>query len=94
MAGFADDDRHIQTPRHQQRFVAEIMRETGRVDQGHAPGLASVTAGEDIEFHAPRFEQVSQQQDERRLARSADGEVSDAHHRAARAFGRGRVPRS
>ncbi len=34
VAVFADDDWNAQTPRHQQRFVAEIMRRTCGIDQG------------------------------------------------------------
>ena len=100
VAGFSDDDRNTQTPRHQQGFVAEIMRRTCGIDQSHALSLASVTAREDIELHSSRFQQLSQQQHKRRLARSTDGEISDAHHRPAEPLGASqaavieRVPRA
>ena len=95
VAGFSDNDRDVQTPRHQQRFVAEIARRAGGIHQGHASGLASVTAREDIEFQSARFQQLAQQQHKRRFARSADGEISDAHHRAASLWaGRGRGHRA
>ena len=47
-----------------------------------------------------RFQQLAQQQHKRRFARSADGEISDAHHRAAEPLGASeaavikRVPRA
>ena len=87
MAVFADDDRDLQAPRHQQRFIAEIARGAGGIDQGHASGLAPVAAREDIEFDASLFQQLAQKQHKRRFARSADGQVSHAHHRAAEPLG-------
>ncbi len=87
VAGFSDNDRNVQTPGHQQRFIAEIMRRTGGVHHGHAAGRASITTREDIEFQPARFQQFAQEQDKRRLAGSTDGEVSDAHHRAAEPLG-------
>ena len=56
VAGFSDNDRNIQTPSHQEGFIAEIMRRTGGTHQGHAAGLASVTARQDIEFQSARFQ--------------------------------------
>ena len=90
VAVFADDDRDFQAPRQKQWLIAEIARGAGGIDQGHASGLAPVAAGEDIEFDASFFQQLAQKQHKRRFARSADGQVSHAHHRAARASGRER----
>ncbi len=87
VTGFPDDDRNIQTPCHEQRFVAEIMGRARWVYQQHAVALASVAPGEDIEFQATGFQQLSQQEDKGRFARSADGEVADTNHRALQPLG-------
>jgi hypothetical protein len=63
------------------------MGSASRVYRKHAVGLASVTAREDIEFQASRFEQLSQQKDKRCFARSSDGEVADADHGATESLG-------
>ena len=55
VAGFSDDDRNLQAPRHKQWFIAEIAWRTGGIDQGHASGLAPVAAREDIEFNRLSF---------------------------------------
>ena len=87
VAVFADDDWDLQTPRHQDRLIAEIGRGSGGIDQGHASGLASVAAGEDVELDVSLFQQLSQKEHERRFARSADGQVSHAHHRPSEPLG-------
>jgi hypothetical protein len=85
--GFPDDNRNIQAPGHKQRFVAEIIRRSGWVDQEYATCLASETTRENIEFQAARFKQLSQQKYKRCFAGSSDGEVANAHHRATESLG-------
>lgn len=82
VAAFSDDDRDLQAPRQKQWFIAEIACRTGGIDQGHASGVAPVAAREDIELNLSLFQQLAQKQHKRRFARSADGQVSHAHHRA------------
>ena len=85
VAVFADDDRHSQLARDQQRLVAKFARRAARIDQRHARGLAPVAAREHIERNAALLQQLAQQNEERRLARAADREIADAHHRALQA---------
>ena len=87
VAVFSDDDRDLQAPSQKQWFIAEIARGTGGIDQGHASGLAPIAAREDVELDLSLFQQLAQKQHKRRFARSADGQVSHAHYRAAEPLG-------
>lgn len=87
VAVFSDNDWDLQAPRHQEWFIAEVGYGASRIDQGHAPGLAPVAAGENIELDPSLFEQLPQKEHERRFARSANGQVSDAHYRSPKPLG-------
>ena len=87
VAVFSDDDWDPQAPRQKQWFIAEIARSTGGIDQGHASGLAPVAAREDIELDLSLFQQLAEKQYKRRFTRSANGQVSHAHHRGVEPLG-------
>jgi len=77
-----DDYRHLQLARNQKRFVAELLRQAGGIDQPHAPGSASVTARQHVEFDSARLEQVAQEKHEWSLARPARGKIAHADDRS------------
>ena len=48
----ANDHRHVQLARDQQRFVAEALRRTQRIDHGDLGRAAAVAAGKHVKLKA------------------------------------------
>jgi hypothetical protein len=85
VAILADDHRRFQAAGDQQRFVAELRRQTPGIDHRHAARTAPVSARKHIEGDPARLEKFAQHDYERRLARAANRQVSNAHHRPVQA---------
>jgi hypothetical protein len=83
VAAFADDDIHAQAARHQQWFVAEVLRQAGGIDDVNTFRSSTVAATENVERNAALLEHFTEHDDERRLARTAHADVADGNYRAA-----------
>src|SRR5580698_10325267 len=73
IARLADDHWHFQFAGDQQRFVPKLLRQAARVDEQDSFRVASITAGEHVELDVAGLQQLTEQNNERRLARSARG---------------------
>ncbi len=79
---FSHDHRRLQLARHQQRLIAELLRQPCRIDQPHARGLSPVSPRQHIKFDSARLEQLAQQHHKRSLSRSPRRNIPDADHAA------------
>ena len=83
IAAGADVNRHSCRTRDQQGFIPKSLCAPGRIDALYRLLRSSVAAGQDIGTAALPLQQPRQADHQRRLARTAHGEVADADHRPA-----------
>src|ERR1043165_1444919 len=77
----AEDDGALQAARNQQRLVAEVAGQAGRIDDHCAMGLTPVAAREHVKSNAARLQEFAEQNDKWSLARTADRKIAYADHR-------------
>src|SRR4051794_38055617 len=82
---FANNDRDAELARKQQRLITKFVRRSGWINHTNAARIASVAAREHAIANAALREQLAEQNDERRLAGAAHGNVADADDGSAEA---------
>src|SRR5207248_5981012 len=77
---FAHDDGNVQLACNQQRLIAKVARRASWIDNPDAFTLPPVPTGEHVEGNAALPQKLAQQDDERSLAGTSDGNVADADY--------------
>src|SRR5882672_3818941 len=76
IAAFADDHRHAQFPRDQQRLISEIRRTSRRINHQHAASSPSITSRKNVERNVALFQQFPERNHEGSLTRTTHREIS------------------
>ena len=82
IAVLSDNHRNLQSAGYEQRLVAELLRQSRRIHQQYASASSAISAGEHIEFHSARFQQLSEQHDKWRFSRAPGRYVAHTDDRA------------
>src|SRR5690349_13377491 len=85
-SAFPDNDGDAETSSNKNGLIPVILCGAGGIHFANSRGLATVSAGKNIERDASRFEQLSQQDDEGSLSGSTSRDVSNAHDGALEAL--------
>src|SRR5580765_474242 len=78
---FADDHRHGELPRDQQRLVAELGGASLGINHQHTASHPAITSREDVEINLAFLQQHTERNHKWRLACSARRQVADADDR-------------
>jgi hypothetical protein len=87
VAIFSDDHRDLELAGDQEWLVAELLRESGGINQQHAAGVPTVAARENVKLDAASLEQLAEQQNEGSFSRTSGGEIANADDRPFEAPG-------